>query len=190
MSKRESPAHWSPIAVNTASMESFRRDFDLNEFVSLAAKVLEKGDPLAMAEMATVHDFLRTSVHASVPPSSLIAAPPLVPRFQPLSRCRIMTLHLLGITEPPPRVNSPSRVSPTDQPPPLPPSNVSPPPPSTSASPPPPVAAPSPSMASTAALVAAPLTSFLEALIGSHHSMAPPSLTPHGTNSGIPASTT
>ncbi|KAK4438886.1 hypothetical protein Salat_0223200 [Sesamum alatum] len=44
-------------------------------------------------------------------------------------------------------------------------------------------------MAPAAALIAAPPTSFLEALIGSHHSMAPPSLTPHGTRPdiGIPA---
>ncbi|KAK4421036.1 hypothetical protein Salat_2054100 [Sesamum alatum] len=191
------------IAVNTASMESFRRNFYLNEFVSLAAKVLEKGDPLAMAEMAAVHDLLRTSIHASVPPSSLIAAPPLVPcvdsppRVSALespphhdsSPSRVSEL----ASQPPPllindlsasRVSSPSRVrlasrrlqdfrsvSPIDQPPPLPPGNVSPPPPPslapllTSASPPPSIIAP------VAALAAAPPTSFLEALIGSHHSM-------------------
>ncbi|KAK4414779.1 hypothetical protein Salat_2584800 [Sesamum alatum] len=210
----------TPItAVNTASMESFRRDFDLNEFVSLAAKVFEKGDPLAMAEMAAVHDLLPTSVHASVPPLSLIAAPPLVP-------CVDSPPRVSALESPPHHDSSPSRVfEVASQPPPLlindlsasrppslppgnvssPPPLVSPPPPSpcihpppppslapppTSASPPPPVAAPSPSMAPTATLAAAPPTSFLEALIGSHHSMAPPSLTPHGTDSGIPASAT
>ncbi|KAK4414293.1 hypothetical protein Salat_2842300 [Sesamum alatum] len=244
-------------------MESFRRDFDLNEFVSLAAKVFEKGDPLAMAEMAAVHDLLWISVHASVSPPSLIAAPPLVPcvdspprvsalelpphhdsspsrvfelasQLSPLlinnlSASRVSSPSRISscepppslthdpsasrVTEPPPRVNSPSRVSPINQPPPLSPGNVSPPPPlvspspsspcihpppppslaplpTTSASPPPHVVAPSPSMAPATTFVAAPPTSFLEALIGSHRSMAPPSLTPHGTDSGIPASAT
>ncbi|KAK4434295.1 hypothetical protein Salat_0592300 [Sesamum alatum] len=89
-------------SVNTASMESLRHDFDLNEFLSLAAKVLEKGDPLAMAEMTVVHDLLRTSVHASAPPSSLIAAPPLVPCANSPSRVSALeppqhhALHLLG----------------------------------------------------------------------------------------------
>ncbi|KAK4418663.1 hypothetical protein Salat_2279100 [Sesamum alatum] len=91
-------------AMNTASMESFRRDFDLNEFVSLAAKVFEKGDPLAMAEMVAVHDLLQTSVHASVPPPSLIAAPPLVPCVD--SPPRIVSLNQFP---PPP----PSMVTPT-----------------------------------------------------------------------------
>ncbi|KAK4434022.1 hypothetical protein Salat_0564900 [Sesamum alatum] len=100
----------------------------------------------------------------------------------------------------PPGIASPQL--PLASPPPPPPCIHSPPllslaPSSASASSPPPdgsplliIVAPSPSMAPTVAHVIAPPTSFLEALIRSHHSMALPSLAPHGTDTGIPISAT
>ncbi|KAK4439229.1 hypothetical protein Salat_0257800 [Sesamum alatum] len=238
-------------AVSTVSMESFRRDFNLNEFVSLAAKVLEKGDPLAMVEMAAVHDLL-ADIRSCFSPAFLVdcraASCPMVSELasqlshlliNDLSAYRVSSPSRVSscepppprfplvfqpppsltydpstsrVTEPPPRVNSPSKVSPIDQPSSLPPGNVYPPPPLVSPSPPspcihpppppslaspptfalpsPPDAASSSSMAPAAALAAAPPMSFFEALIGSHHSMAPPSLMPRGTDSSIPASPT